>query len=237
MTFIRSAFVSTIAALALIVGPAVSAEAAGTSFDVTKLSADNVVVSSWECTKTNVYMAHKKSKVDEWDVETKVYGKHGLADWADFSSYGGSKKDRISICPDSDGLGKYTLGPSEISAYYYGGYDYDKFGEVERADRTKGSFYVRGKAYASLATKRSGKNVTLTSKTKVYKPSEYGKVSYSPKVKFQVKSGSKWKTVKTVAAKKGKATYKVKTKTKKTYRVTFSQVSWATGATSKSAKK
>ncbi|HCG56545.1 MULTISPECIES: hypothetical protein [Brevibacterium] len=237
MKFIRRALVSAIAAVALIVGPAVSAEAAGTSFDVTKLSADNVVVSAWDCKKTNVSMKHKKSKVDDWDVETKIYGKHGLSDWADFSSYGGSTKDRISICPTSDGLGKYTLGPSEISAYYYGGYDYDEYGEVERADHTKGSFYVRGKSYASLAAKRSGKTVTLTSKTKVYNPEKYDKVSYSPKVKFQVKSGSKWKTIKTVTAKKGKATYKVKTTSKKTYRVTFSQVSWATGATSKSAKR
>ncbi|WP_166969474.1 hypothetical protein [Brevibacterium atlanticum] len=141
------------------------------------------------------------------------------------------------ICPSSDGLGKYTLGPSEIRAYYHGGSDYDDYDEVERADYTKGSFYVRGKTYASLSSKRSGSTVTLTSTTKVYNPEKYGKVSYNPKVKFQVKSGSKWKTLKTVAAKKGKATYKVKSKSKKTYRVTFSQVSWATGATSKSVKK
>jgi hypothetical protein len=56
-------------------------------------------------------------------------------------------------------------------------------------------------------------------------------------VKFQVKSGSKWKTLKTVTAKKGKAVYKVKSKSKKHYRVSFSQVSWATGATSKSVKR
>ncbi len=56
-------------------------------------------------------------------------------------------------------------------------------------------------------------------------------------MKFQVKSGSKWKTLKTASAKKGKATYKVKSKSKKTYRVTFGQVSWATGATSKSVKR
>lgn len=93
------------------------------------------------------------------------------------------------------------------------------------------------KTYASLSTKRAGKTVSLTSKTKVYNPEKYGKVNYNPKVKFQVKSGGKWKTIKTVTANKGKATYKVKTKSKKSYRVTFSQVSWATGATSKSAKR
>uniref|UniRef100_UPI003B3AF468 hypothetical protein n=1 Tax=Brevibacterium sediminis TaxID=1857024 RepID=UPI003B3AF468 len=106
-----------------------------------------------------------------------------------------------------------------------------------RTDYTKGYFYVRGKTYASLSSKRRGSTVTLTSSTKVYHPEHHGKVNYNPKVKFQVKSGSKWKTLKTVTAKKGKAVYKVKSKSKKTYRVTFGQVSWATGATSKSVKR
>ena len=220
--------------MALVVGPAVSAEAASASFDVTKLSADNIVVSDWNCKKTNVYMKYKKKNVDDWDVETEIHGRHGYMNDAYFSDYRTKSQDRISLCPDEGGLGKYTLGPSEISASYDGDSYIDYY---ERPDYTKGYFYVRGKSYASLSTKRSGKTVTLTSTTKVYNPERYGKVNYNPKVKFQVKSGSKWKTIKTVTAKKGKATYKVKTKSKKTYRVTFSQVSWATGATSKSVKR
>lgn len=237
MKFIRRALVSALIAAGLVVAPAVSAEAASTSFDVTKLSGGNVVVSDWNCKFTNIYMKHKKSKVDDWDVDTDIKGRHGWASSAWFSDYSGTKKDRILICPSSDGLGKYTIGPSEVRAYSYGIYPSYKYTQIERADRTKGSFYVRGKAYASLSTKRSGKTVTLASKTKVYNPEKYGKVNYNPKVKFQVKSGSKWKTIKTVTAKKGKATYKVKTKSKKTYRVTFSQSSWATGATSKASKR
>lgn len=232
MKFLKRALVAAVAAVSLAVGPAVSAEAASAWFDVTKLSGDNVVVSDWNCKKTNVYMSHKRSSVDNWNVSTEVKGKKGLATLAGFGTYGSSSKSRVLICPSLYGLGKYTLGPSEVSAYsYYGG------GSYEEPDYTKGSFYVRGKAYASLSSKRSGSAVTLTSTTKVYNPEKYGKVSYNPKVKFQVKSGSKWKTLKTVTAKKGKATYKVKTKSKKTYRVTFSQVSWATGATSKSVKR
>ncbi|WP_309131104.1 hypothetical protein [Brevibacterium sp.] len=56
-------------------------------------------------------------------------------------------------------------------------------------------------------------------------------------MKFQVKKGGQWKTVKTIKAKKGKATYKYKSKGKKSYRVVFDQVSWATGAKSKTVKK
>lgn len=237
MKLFRRAAMSALAAVALVIVPATSANASSVSFDVTKLSADNVVVSSWDCVNTDVRMTHRKSGIDDWSVDTDVHGRNGLSTWASFGSYGGEKKDRIQICPSSDGLGKYTLGPSEVRAYSYGGYDYSDYEEIERADHTKGSFYVRGKAYASLSTKRSGKTVTLTSTTKVYNPEKYGKVNYNPKVKFQVKSGSKWKTLKTVSAKKGKATFKVTSKGKKTYRVTFDEVSWATGATSKTAKR
>lgn len=235
MKLIRRAAVSALAAVALVIAPAASADAANVSFDVTKLSADNVVVSSWDCINTDVRMTHKKSGIDDWSVDTDVHGRNGLSTWASFASYSGGTKDRVQICPSSDGLGKYTLGPSEVRAYSYG--DYSDYQEIERADHTKGSFYVRGKAYASLSTKRSGKTVTLTSTTKVYSPEDYSKVNYNPKVKFQVKSGSTWKTIKTVSAKKGKATLKVTSKGKKTYRVTFDQVSWATGATSKTAKR
>ncbi|TSI15082.1 hypothetical protein [Brevibacterium aurantiacum] len=237
MKFIRRALISALAVAALIVGPAVSAEAASTSFDVTKLSGSSLVISNSNCKSTNVYMKHRKSRVDDWSVDTEVHGRHGPSTSAYFDSYGSTSKDRVQVCPSWDGLGKYTIGPSEVRAYYYGGASYNDYGEVERADYTKGSFYVRGKTYASLSTKRSGKTVTLTSKTKVYNPERYAKVTYNPKVKFQVKSGSKWKTIKTVQAKKGKATYKTNTKSKKTYRVAFGQVSWATGATSKSVKR
>lgn len=234
MKLIRRALISAIAAVALVVGPTVSAEAASASFDVTKLWGDSVVVSDWNCKKTNVYMKYKKKNVDEWDVETEIHGRHGYMDDVYFSDYRSKSQDRISFCPEYEGLGKYTLGPSEVSASYDGDdyVDYDK-----HRDSTKGYFYVRGKTYASLSSSRKGSTVTLTSKTKYYNPEWDEKRNYNPKVKFQVKSGSKWKTLKTVTAKKGKATYKVKSKSKKTYRVTFSQVSWATGATSKSVKR
>lgn len=232
MKLIRRVLVSALAAVALVVGPAVSAEAASAKFDVTKLSAKSIVVSNYNCKNVDVYMSHKKSNVRYWDVFVDVTRGGGLTDSLWYSNDGDKSRTRAIVCPSLYGLGKYTLGPSDVS-----GFSGDYYNSVNRTDYTKGHFYVRGKAYASLSTKRSGKTVTLTSKTKVYNPEKYGKVNYNPKVKFQVKSGSKWKTLKTVTAKKGKATYKVKSKSKKTYRVTFSQVSWATGASSKSSKR
>ncbi|WP_181276122.1 hypothetical protein [Brevibacterium oceani] len=236
MKFLKRALVASIAAVALAVGPEVSAEAVSMSFDVTKLSASDMVISNSNCKYFNVYLKYKKKNVDSWSVDSDIAGRHGSTTEAYFGNYTSpSNKDRVMVCPSLEGLGKYRIGPSEVDMEYVDA-DYDTHWDA-RTDKTKGYFYVRGKTYASLSSKRSGSTVTLTSTTKVYNPEKYGKVNYSPKVKFQVKSGSKWKTLKTVTAKKGKATYKVKSKSKKTYRVTFSQVSWATGATSKSVKK
>lgn len=238
MKLMRHALVATVAALAIVGSTALPAQAASTWFDVTKLSAKDIVVSDWNCVNTDVDIETKKSKVDDWFADVEVSSKKGYETSAYFGTGESTTKDRVQVCPGLSGLGKYTLGPSEVSAYYYGNEadDYD-YGQVERADYTKGSFNVRGKATASVSAKRKGSYVTLNATTKRYDPDSFGKVSYNPKVKFQVKSGSKWKTLKTVTAKKGKSSYKVKSKGKKTYRIAFDQVSWATGAASKSVKK
>lgn len=232
MRFFKRALIAAVASLALVVGPAVTANAASTSFDVTKLSAKSIVVSDANCRNVDVHMSHKKSGIDSWGVLADVTRKGGWVDSAYFSSDGDTKTTRAFICPSWDGLGKYGIGPSDVYAYNESSWD-----TVDRTDYTKGHFYVRGKATASLSTKRSGKTVTLSAKTKRYDPESYGWVNYNPKVKFQVKKGGQWKTVKTIKAKKGKATYKYKSKGKKSYRVVFDQVSWATGAKSKTVKK
>ncbi|MGR6090218.1 hypothetical protein ACU4IU_06635 [Brevibacterium sp. CSND-B09] len=236
MKFLKRALVASVAALALTIGPAVSAEAVTMSFDVTKLSASNMVVSDDNCKYFNVYLKYKKKNVDSWSVDSDISGPYGSEDTVMFGNYTSpSDKDRGLICPDLSGLGKYRIGPSEVDMEYVDA-NSDVFWDA-RTDYTKGYFYVRGKTYASVSSKRKGSTVTLTSSTKYYNPEWDEKRSYNPKVKFQVKSGSKWKTLKTVTAKKGKAVYKVKSKSKRYYRVTFSQVSWATGATSKSVKR
>ncbi len=232
MKIIKRALVVAIASLSLVAGPAVAANAASTSFDVTKLSAKSIVVSDSNCRNVDVHMSHKKSGIDSWDVDADITRKGGWVSSAYFSSSGDAKKTRAFICPSLDGLGKYGLGPSSVF-----GYNESTWNMVDRTDYTKGHFYIRGKATGSLSAKRSGKTVTLSAKTKRYDPESYGWVNYNPKVKFQVKSGSKWKTVKTIKAKKGKATYKYKSKGKKSYRIVFDQVSWATGAKSKTVKK
>ncbi|MCU4298426.1 hypothetical protein D3I60_15330 [Brevibacterium permense] len=172
MKFLKRALVASVAALALAIGPAVFAEAASMSFDVTKLSAANMVVSNDNCRYFSVYRKYKKDDVGYWTVDSEIAGRHGYTTDAYFGSYKNpSTKDRNMICPSLDGLGRYRIGPSEANVD--NDYSWDAF-----TDHTKGYFYVRGKSYTSLSSKR-----------------------------------------------------------KRYYRVTFSQVSWATGATSKSVKR
>ena len=72
MKFLKRALVASFAALALSVGPAVSAEAASTKFDVTKLSASSIVVSNDGCKYVDVYMKHKKTNSKYWDVDVDI---------------------------------------------------------------------------------------------------------------------------------------------------------------------
>lgn len=195
------------------------------------------VVSTSSCRNVTIKARTKKQR-DYWDSfgtvdVTKAGGWVGSVSFDD-----GIITDRAVICPSYEGLGKYTVGPADLLAEYeysdYWGWSTDLKSYV---DGTRKSFYIRGKAKASVSAKRSGKYVTLTGKASRYRPDLYGYRAYNPRAKFQVKSGNQWKTVKTVTLKKGKATVKVKRSSKATYRMTFAKTSYSTSATSKSVRK
>lgn len=134
-----------------------------------------------------------------------------------------------------------TVGPADLSTTYR--YYDSAWGEWttefrDYTDYTKSGFYVRGKSKVSLAAKRKSKIVTLSAKASYYNPEDEGYKAYNAKkATFQAKSGKKWKTIKMVNFAKGKASIKVNQGKTSQYRVTFPQVSWATGATSKIVKK
>jgi hypothetical protein len=178
MKFLKRALVASVAALALAVGPVVSAEAASLTFDVTKLSADNMVVSNDNCKYFNVYLKYTKKNVDYWTVDSEIAGRYGYTTEAYFGSYKSpSTKDRNMICPVwTDSASIESVHQKLTSKTMTLG--------TRLLITPKGYFYVRGKTYASLSSKRSGSTVTLTSSTKVYNPECYGKTSYNPKVKF-----------------------------------------------------
>lgn len=230
MRAVASIFVS----LLLVVGAAAPTHAASVSFDVTKLSAVNIVVKHNACYSTPVTMAHKKSGVGRWDVYTDISKSGAFADSVYYSSNGNTRTAKSQICPWSEAdLGKYTVGPSNIWADAADSYDY-----VYRDDFTKGSFYVRAHVKSRLSAKRSGSKVTLTGTAKRYNLDSWGYKVYSPKkAKFQVKSGSSWKTIKTVDLKKGTAKLTVKSSSKKSYRFVTQTTSKTAAGTSATVKK
>ena len=225
---------SALAYLVLVAGAVAPAHAAPVSFDVTKLTAKDIVVKSWNCYNTTVTMSHKKSGVGRWNVWTDITKSGALEGSASFSSSGNKKTAKSLICPtDNSDYGTYRIGPSSIWANASSGYNY-----VNRDDFTKGSFNVRAHVKSGLTAKRSGSKVTLTATAKRYSIDKWGYATYSPKkAKFQVKSGSSWKTLKTVTLKKGKATYTTKTSKKKSYRFVTVKTSTSAASTSKTVKK
>lgn len=149
--------------------------------------------------------------------------------------------DRAYICPSLYGLGTYMVGPANVFAEYE--YYDDYFEEYNTkytsyTDYTSKTFHVRGKSKSTLSAKRYGAKVKLTAKATVYKPEKYRYAQYNASgAKFQVKSGSKWKTLKTVNLKKGQASITVKQSKKKSYRLQIPTATWAASTTSKSVSK
>lgn len=240
----RAALV-VVASTALAAGGIVPANAAKkATVNVTKLSAPSVTVTNAKCKAVKVKVK-KKSNTAYWDVFTKVRkgGKNAIAmtgkysrPYAEFhGGFDGSTTDKIKVCPKKIGLGKVTMGPSDTNAVFseWGN------GHTSTTDKTKGHFYIRGKAKASLSAKRTGGKVKLTASARKYQPkrSKPGYVPFNRTVKFQVKSGSGWKTLKSKKLKNGSGSITVKKASVQTYRVTFSKISTATGATSKTVRR
>lgn len=241
MKRLRSALSAFTVIAALAVGGAVLVSPASArsnlSFDVTSLSAPNVVVKNDRCFYHPVTMAHRQSGADSWSVDTYISrGRYDVTN-AYFSKSYREKRDSVLLCPSGDELGQYKIGPSLVSADTYLGDSYD---EIKRTDYTYGTFYIRAHARTQIAAKRSGKNVEVTARAQRYAPNSYsgdGYTPYNPKAKIQYKSGRTWKTVATVQLRKGVAKKTMKASSKRIYRVTFGQVSWATGATSGTVKR
>lgn len=216
------------------------AQASERPVDVTGYKVSDITVSSSGCRNFTVTAATKVQGdfLDSYgSVEISRNG--ALVDYLSFDER--KITDRAFFCPSLSGLGVYKVGPADISASFkYFNEDYQDWstGYASYIDYTSKTFNVRGKAKSSLSAKRSGSKVTLTGKAQVYTPNKYEFTKYNAAgAKFQVKSGSKWKTLKTVKLKKGKASVTVKQSKKKTYRLYIPKASWATSTTSKSVSK
>lgn len=216
------------------------AQAAKKPIDITGFNASDQVISNSNCRRVKISAKLKKNYIGLTNVgywlTSSVSRNGGEIDSAWFAD---TTVDYVQICPSFEGLGAYKIGPTDISVdYEYVDRDgYLSYGFSNYWDATGKTIYLRGKTKSTLTAKRSGKNVTLTTTASVYSPEKYRYAQYNPTAKLQVKSGTRWKTLKTAKLKSGKATFKLKESKKKTYRVTIPKASWATAVTSKSVSK
>lgn len=236
---VRNAVVTLVAAGALALGT-VPAQASERPIDITGYSVSSITVADSNCRNLTVKASTKvKGDYEDASAYVDVTRNGGLVTGVSLENR--KITDRAFICPSLYGLGAYKVGPADISASYsYWHPDYEMWWTeyVNYTDRTSKTFNVRGKTKSSVTAKRSGRKVTLTAKAQVYSPEKYRYAQYNAKnAKFQVKSGSKWKTLKTVNLKKGTAKLTVTQSKKKTYRLSIPTASWATSTTSKSVSK
>jgi len=236
---VHNAAVGLVITGALALG-AMPAQASERPIDITGYSVSSFTVADTNCRNVTVKASTKvKSDYEDASGTVDVTRRGGVVDslWFDNRKV----SDRAFICPSWDGLGAYKVGPADIgatSSYWRSDYDMMWSDYSDYTDRTSKTFYVRGKAKSSVAATRRGSKVTLTAKAQVYAPDRYGYIKYNAKnAKFQVKSGTSWKTLKTVKLAKGTAKLTVTQSKKKTYRLSIPTASWAASTTSNSVAK
>lgn len=153
----------------------------------------------------------------EWATGFAVQGRNTLDEW----------------CAGDSPLGKQRLVTQSLVAVY------DK-GELVRKDTHRTTFNVRTQSTAAVSAERlSGQRVKLSIEAKnlSIKKNDY-KPYAAKKVAVQVKSGTKWKTLKKVDLNgKGAATLTVKRSAKANYRVVVPTTATKTGVTTKVVSK
>lgn len=236
---VRNATVGLVITGALASGT-MPAQASERPIDITGYSVSSFTVADSNCRNVIVKASTKvKSDYVEADGWIDVTRKGGIITSLSFDNR--KVADRAMICPSWDGLGAYKVGPADVWATY--SYWDSYFNSTDTSyknytDRTSKTFYVRGKAKSSVTAARRGSKVTLTAKAQVYAPDRYGYVKYNAKnAKFQVKSGTSWKTLKTVKLAKGTAKLTITQSKKKTYRLSIPTASWAASTNSNSVAK
>jgi hypothetical protein len=155
-----------------------------------------------------------------------LYGSRGLQDVFIFD---GTTTTNWNVYADQTTLGTLTTDPSDSLAL-----DADENEITVKPTTVK--VKLGTKAYVS--TKRSGKKVTIKATAKNWDvKSESYKAWNASSAKIQYKSGSTWKTLKSVKLKKGSASYSYKIKSKRTYRFVTGETATRFGATSATSRR
>ena len=220
---------------AIIVDIEPTASAQSSHFDATELSAKDVVVGPDQggCRYVTVSLESETGDgVESWHARLDVTRGSRLVTWVAFYSDSNPSEKRFLYCP-SDGLGEFTLGSSEWWVDYASSV---KSG----VDTTKGSFYARAEAKASISSiTRSGEYTTVRATATHFKPyAEPEQVTFSAdKAVLQVKGDKGWKSVETTKLVNGSASFKHKSGAGETYRVLIPETDTTTDAVSGTVKK
>jgi hypothetical protein len=171
------------------------------------------------------------------DVRVYVIDSCGIADYASFDLYGPDGWDDVFIFDGNDvdhwnvynwqTPGRYT---TRLSGAWHAN-DNDLGFEATTTTVKLGT-------KADVSTKRSGKMVTIAVSAKTYSPSRDSNVAWNAtSAKIQYKSGSTWKTLKTVRLKSGKASYSYQVSSKRSYRFLVGETSNRWGSTSNTSTR
>ncbi|GAA4196076.1 hypothetical protein GCM10022219_22160 [Microbacterium oryzae] len=220
---------------AVIVDIEPAASAQSPHFDATGLSAKDVVVGPDEdgCRYVTVALESEIGEgVESWHARVDVARGSRLVTWVAFYSDRNPDEKRLQYCP-SDGLGEFTLGSTEWWVDYPSSFR-------SGVDTTKGSFYARAEAKASISSiTRSGEYATVRATATRFKPyAEPEHVTFSAdKAVLQVKGDKGWKSVETSKLVNGSASFTHKSGAGQTYRVLIPETDTTTEAVSGSARK
>lgn len=215
--------------------------------DVWGLTAADRVINSDSCRYVKVTARTNLTDDDILSVDTEVWsrGKNVGSVSLDYAG-SGRLAGRYYHCPYLDGIGKFRLGPTEISVWDED-YNADSF-----MDYSRGHYAAKQASRITAVTaSRSGKTVTVKAKPQYYaigygwNPittaglTEAARQDKYFKLQRRAANGrGPWKTVKPARAPKGKTiTFKAKAKKRFQYRITFKETVWTFPSKSRTVRR
>jgi hypothetical protein len=241
----RRTLTSLIAAALLGSGLAVtsptSASAADGYYDLYDIQADDYHINTGSCRYITVTaragsvakpIREVTAEVDLW-LGGRSVSSVSLESGADVTRLSG----RYFFCPGSDETGTYRLGPSRVS------YEDDDYNDYDFVDQTTGVMKaLQATTLKNFSAKKKGSKKTFKVKGTYFGigyPSRYASFPKGAKIVLQRKTSSgSWKYVKTArVAKKGYATFVIKSKKRAQFRTYNAGTSRSWPATSRTLSK
>lgn len=213
-----------VTAATMLAGALMTFSMTSASADVYDLQADDRPIESDSCKYVRVTAEHDHGAGADVYVDTEVWSAGKNVGSLSLYNSGGYLRGRYYHCPYLDGIGKFRVGPSEVTVFT------DEWEDIEYTDHSRTYYEAKqGTRVHYIKATRKGSTVTVKARGKFYAigdgwtaiSSKYEAKSNRGKNAFRLQrrnangTGS-WKTVKSARPPKGK-TVTFKTKAKRTY--------------------